>query len=60
MSITFEARQLMSNFFNPDEDPVGHVGKGVLIVPGQHARLRTTLMTVVGGSRMNHSAVWEI
>ena len=39
MRITFEAHQLVSNFFNPDEDPIGHVGKGVLIVPGQHARL---------------------
>ena len=39
MRITFEAHQLVSNFFNPDEDPIGHVGKGALIVPGQHARL---------------------
>ena len=39
MRVTFEAHQLVSNFFNPDEDPIGHVGKGVLIVPGQHARL---------------------
>ena len=39
MRITFEAHQLVSNFFNPDEDPIGHVGKGALIVSGQHARL---------------------
>ena len=39
MRTTFEAHQLVSNFFNPDEDPIGHVGKGALIVSGQHARL---------------------
>ena len=39
MRITFEAHQLVSNVFNPDEDPIGHVGQGALIVPGQHARL---------------------
>ena len=30
MRTTLEAHQLVSNFFNPDEDPIGHVGKGVL------------------------------
>ena len=39
MRITFKAHQLASNFFNPGEDPIGHVSKGALIVPGQHARL---------------------
>ena len=39
MRITFEAHQLVSNFFNPDDDPIGHVGKGALVVSGQHARL---------------------
>ena len=39
MSITFEAHQLVSNFFNPDKDPIGYVGKRTFIIYGQHARL---------------------
>ena len=39
MRITFEVHQLVNNFFNPDEDPIGHVGKGAFIVSGQYAEL---------------------
>ena len=37
--ITFEAHQMVSGFFNPDEAPQGHVLPGILIVPGPHAAL---------------------
>lgn len=39
MRIAFEAHQLVSNFFNPVEDPIGHVAKGFTVVPGQRASL---------------------
>ena len=39
MRITFEARQLVLNWFKPGAEPEGKVWKGLLIVPGQHARL---------------------
>ena len=35
--ITFEAHQMVSGFFNPDQHPQGHVMPGILIVPGPHA-----------------------
>ena len=37
--VTFEAHQLVTNWFDHEKAPQGHVAKGVLIVPGQHARL---------------------
>ena len=37
--ITYEARQLIYGLCNPDEPPSGDVGKGLLVVPGQWARL---------------------
>ena len=38
--ITYEARQLLRNIFASPEEPVtGSVGKGLLVVPGQWARL---------------------
>ena len=46
--ITFEAHQMVSGFFNPDEDPKGHVLPGILIVPGPHAAL----------SNMSESGEW--
>ncbi|CAJ1388657.1 unnamed protein product, partial [Effrenium voratum] len=38
--ITYEARQLIYGLCNPDEPPSGDVGKGLLVVPGQWARLQ--------------------
>ena len=37
--ITFEAHQSVLNFFDPDENPLGVVSPGILIVPGPHASL---------------------
>ena len=37
--ITFEAHQMVSGFFNPDQHPQGHVMPGILIVPGPHAAM---------------------
>ena len=37
--VTFEAMQLVSGFFDHEKTPVGHCMRGILIVPGQHARL---------------------
>ena len=37
--ITYEARQFILNYFSLDQDPVGVVGKGLLVVHGVHARL---------------------
>ncbi|CAE7553254.1 unnamed protein product [Symbiodinium sp. CCMP2592] len=37
--VTFEAMQLVSGFFDHEKTPEGHCMRGILIVPGQHARL---------------------
>ena len=37
--ITYEARQLLHNYYKPDEKPRGSVWKGLVLVQGAHARL---------------------